>query len=232
MTKNLRKLALTAHVTSSVGLLGSIAAFLMLAIVGLNGQSDQTIRAAYLSMDLIAYFLVVPLALAASITGCVQSAGTPWGFFKHYWVSAKIVLTGFATAVLLLKLRLISHAAQLAALPELPRTDLSLAGNELVLHASGGLAVLLIPVVLSVYKPRGLTPYGRRERQGQPIGSVRSFSDGQRPASASRRGVWVPSNDGTITITLKRGYAFGFVAFVLVAHVFAFHVAGTGHLGH
>jgi hypothetical protein len=32
MTPRLRKLALTAHITSSVGLLGSIAAFLALAL--------------------------------------------------------------------------------------------------------------------------------------------------------------------------------------------------------
>jgi hypothetical protein len=31
-----------------------------------------------------------------------------------------------------------------------------------VLHAAGGLVVLLVAVVLSVYKPWGKTPYGRR----------------------------------------------------------------------
>lgn len=139
-------------------------------------------------MNLIAYFLVVPLAMVACITGCIQSAGTSWGFIRHYRVSAKIVMTGFATLALLLKLDLISHAAQLAARPELPRAELSLVGNELLLHAAGGLAILLIPVVLSVYKPRRLTPYGRRSRPAQPIGSVTPCTGDQRPASSAR---WV-----------------------------------------
>jgi hypothetical protein len=37
MTPRLRKFALTAHVTSSVGWLGAVAAFLALAVAGLTG---------------------------------------------------------------------------------------------------------------------------------------------------------------------------------------------------
>jgi hypothetical protein len=38
-----------------------------------------------------------------------------------------------------------------------------------VIHAAGGLLVLLLPVVLSLYKPRGLTPYGWRKRYEAPM---------------------------------------------------------------
>jgi ABC-type nitrate/sulfonate/bicarbonate transport system permease component len=78
MTPNMRKFALTTHVTSSVGLLGSIAAFLILTLAGLNSQDAQTIRAAYLAMDLIARFIIVPLAFASLLTGLIQSLGTSW----------------------------------------------------------------------------------------------------------------------------------------------------------
>jgi hypothetical protein len=54
MTIGVYKFALTAHVTSSVGLLGSIAAFLALAVAGLTSQDAQMVRAAYLAMELIA----------------------------------------------------------------------------------------------------------------------------------------------------------------------------------
>ena len=60
MTIGIRKFALTVHVTSSVGLLGSIAAFLALAVTGLIRQDAQTVRAAYLAMELIARFVIVP----------------------------------------------------------------------------------------------------------------------------------------------------------------------------
>src|SRR5215471_13385379 len=109
MTPNLRKFALTVHVASSVGLLGSIGAFLTLAIAGLNGQDTQIIRAAYLAMDLVARFIIVPLAFASLLTGLIQSLGTPWGLFRHYWIVAKLAVTIFATAVLLLKMELISY---------------------------------------------------------------------------------------------------------------------------
>src|SRR5882757_4574370 len=49
----LRKFALSLHVMSSVGLLGSIAAFLALAIAGLSGQEAQMIRTAYPAMQVI-----------------------------------------------------------------------------------------------------------------------------------------------------------------------------------
>src|SRR5712691_3948233 len=101
MTPSLRKFTLTAHITSSVGLLGSIAAFLALAVAGLTSQDAQVVRAVYLAMDLTARFVIVPLAFSSLLTGLIQSLGTPWGLFRHYWVLAKLLLTAFATIILM-----------------------------------------------------------------------------------------------------------------------------------
>src|SRR5216684_2530240 len=157
MAPSLRKFTLTAHVTSSVGLLGSIAAFLALAVAGLASQDAQIVRAAYPAMELIARFVIVPFAFASLLTGLIQSLGTPWGLFRHWWVLVKLLLTVFATIVLLVQMELISYAARLAAEATLPRADLRAAGIQLVVHAAGGLLVLLVPTVLSVYKPPGMT---------------------------------------------------------------------------
>jgi hypothetical protein len=167
MTIGVRKFALTAHVTSSVGLLGSIAAFLALAVAGLTSQDVPTVRAAYLAMELIARSVIVPLAFASLLTGLIQSLGTPWGLFRYYWVVVKLLLTVFAAGVLLVKMELIDYAARLAAEMSLSRTDLRAAGIQLAVHAAGGLLLLLVPAVLSVYKPPGLTRYGRRELREQ-----------------------------------------------------------------
>lgn len=51
MTAGLRKFALTAHVTSSVGWLGAVAVFLALAVVGLIRQDAPTVRGVYLVME-------------------------------------------------------------------------------------------------------------------------------------------------------------------------------------
>ena len=161
----LRKFALTFHVTSSVGLLGSIAAFLALAIAGLISADDQTLRSAYPAMQLIARFVTVPLAIAALSTGIIQSLGSAWGLFQHYWVMVKLLVTAFATTILLIKMALISEAAHFATQTILPRAELHVAGLELVVHAAGGMCVLLLPMVLSIYKPQGLTRYGWRKQQ-------------------------------------------------------------------
>ena len=51
MTPRLYKFALTAHVTSSIGWFGAVAAFLALSIAGMIGQDTQLVRAAYLAME-------------------------------------------------------------------------------------------------------------------------------------------------------------------------------------
>lgn len=165
MTPGLRKFALTSHISFSVGWLGAVAAFLSLAVAGLTSQDMQTVRAAYLAMDLTARFVIVPLALASLLTGIVQSLGTQWGLFRHRWVLAKLLITVLATIVLLVKMALIGSATHLAGAATLASADLRVAGTQLVVHASGGLLVLLVTALLSVYKPWGLTRYGRRKRQ-------------------------------------------------------------------
>jgi len=72
----------------------------------------------------------------------------------------KLLLTVFVTIVLLVKVQLIGYAARLSAEAILPRADLRAAGIQLAIHVSGGLLVLLVPVVLSVHKPPGVTRYG------------------------------------------------------------------------
>ena len=217
MTPSLRKFALTAHVTSSVGLLGSIAAFLALAVAGLASEDAQIVRAAYLAMDLTARFVIVPLAFASLLTGLIQSLGTPWGLFRHYWVLAKLLLTVFVTIVLLIKMELISYAARLAAETILSRADLRAAGIELAVHAAGGLLVLLVPAALSIYKPWGLTPYGRRKQHAQRALSQQPNGD---------IGVW-PIGD-SITITLRRAHMYGIIVIILLLHFVILHLTGIG----
>lgn len=173
MTPRLRKFMLTAHVTSSVGLLGAVAGFLVLAIAGLTSQDEQLVRAAYLAMALIARFVIVPLAFTALLIGLVQSLGTKWGLFRHYWVLAKLVLTVLATIVLLLQMELIRYMADVAADTTLSGADLYEARISLVAHAGGGLLVLLMPMALSAYKPRGRTRYGWRKLNERRTALVR-----------------------------------------------------------
>ena len=167
MTPLVRKFALTAHVTFSVGWLGAVAAFLALAVAGLTSQDPQVVRAAYLAMDLTAWFVIVPLSLASLVTGLVQSLGTTWGLFRHYWVLIKLVMTILATLALLVHMRPISYMARVAATTTIARADHRGVRVQLVATAGAALLVLLVATTLGVFKPRGITPYGRRKQNNQ-----------------------------------------------------------------
>ncbi|AWZ07367.1 MULTISPECIES: hypothetical protein [unclassified Streptomyces] len=138
----LRKLTLTLHVTSSVGWLGAVAAFLALAVAGLTSSAPQTVRGAYLAMDVLGWYVIVPFSVACLLTGLVQSLGTVWGLLRHYWVITKLLITVAATVLLLVHMQPVGHLADAAA----------------------ALLVLLTAVTLSVFKPRGVTRHGRRRR--------------------------------------------------------------------
>jgi hypothetical protein len=162
MTPNLRKIALTAHIVLSVGWLGAIAPYLALAVTGLSSHNDQLIRAAYLSMEMIGWYVIVPLSLAALLSGLVQSLGTSWGLFRHWWILVKFGLTVAATVVLLMHMQTVSYMARIASESAVTLGDYNSLRIQLVLHAGGGLLVLLVITALSVFKPWGLTAYGKR----------------------------------------------------------------------
>jgi uncharacterized membrane protein len=168
MTPRLRKFALTAHVASSVGWLGAVVVFLALAVVGLTSQDAGTVRGAYLVMEPAAWFVLVPFAFASLLTGLVQSLGTTWGLFRHYWVLAKLLINVFATIVLLMYTQTLRALADIAAETTLPGDDLGvLRSASPALHAGGALLLLLVATVLAVYKPRGITRYGQRKQHEQ-----------------------------------------------------------------
>lgn len=164
-TPRLRKLLLSAHLTVSVGWIGALAAYLALDVTTVASQDLATLRAAYVSMELIAQRVIVPLAIASLLTGIVMSVTTRWGLLQHYWVLVSLLLTSFATVVLLLETRTISGYAALAVGASGSADDIRALGSTLV-HSVGGTVILIVVLVLNVYKPRGLTPYGWR-RQGE-----------------------------------------------------------------
>jgi hypothetical protein len=63
LTPRQRKLALTAHVTASVGWLGAVIAFLALSVAGLTSQDPQTVQGAYLVMELTGWVVLFKLAI-------------------------------------------------------------------------------------------------------------------------------------------------------------------------
>jgi hypothetical protein len=161
MTPGVRKLALMAHVACSVGWLGAVAGFLGVSVVGLSSQEAETVRGAYLVMEPAAWLVLIPLAFASLLTGLVQALGTTWGLFRHYWVLFKLLINVVATAVLVLYMETFHSMADVAGDS---RSDLSAVRNPSpLLHAGAALLLLVTATTLAIYKPRGMTRYGRRK---------------------------------------------------------------------
>jgi hypothetical protein len=185
MTSGQRKLALTTHVTSSVGWFGAVASFLVLAIVGVTSQNAQTVRMAYIAMELVTWGVIVPFSLAALLTGILQSLGTTWGVFRYYWILAKLALTLLATIILLAHTQPIGRVATLAAERVLSSADLHQLRIQLIADAGAAMVALLVATTLSVYKPWGLTSYGRQAL------SLIEASSATRPESVRWKLLWI-----------------------------------------
>jgi hypothetical protein len=163
-----RKLALMAHLTSSLGWVGAVLAYLALVVTALRSVDPGLVRTALLALEIVALYAIIPLAAVALLSGLIQSLGTEWGLFRHYWVVFKLLLTSIATAILLLHVPTISYMAS-AARAQGSYAPTALQGE--LLHAGAGLVVLLVITSLGVFKPKGMTPYGWRklhERRNSP----------------------------------------------------------------
>jgi len=129
-----RNLLLITHIVVAVGVLGADLVLLTLGVTALAGGDPELIRASYLTMGLLADAVLVPLALAAPLTGILLGLGTGWGLTRHWWVLAKLVLTiAVATAaVLVLRPALNRAAAQALQVPlaELPTAGIGPIGSR------------------------------------------------------------------------------------------------------
>jgi hypothetical protein len=183
MTPGVRKAALVAHVGCSVGWLGAVATSLVLALAGLATGDAAVVRAVYPALEMIGWYGLVPFSLAALLTGLIQSLGTTWGLLRHYWVLVKLLMNLFATGVLLLYMQTLTYLAATARTAA-TATDLDrLRDPSPVAHAGAAVVLLLVALVLSIYKPRGLTTYGQRtqHRRRTPVARTRAEQAVSRP---------------------------------------------------
>jgi hypothetical protein len=219
MTPALRRLTFTTHITSSVGWVGAVMAFLALAVIGFTSDDEVKVRGAYLLMAPAAWLVLVPLAHASLLSGIVLSLATPWGLFRHYWVVLKLGITVFSTVILLVYMGTFRQMAGVAADPVL---DLAAVRNASpIVHAILALILLLAATVLGVYKPFGMTDYGMRKHKEQrqvvssttrtSAGTVADIDTGGTPA-------WI--------------YVAGAVAIALALLVVILHLTGHVPTGH
>jgi len=105
-------------------------------------------------MQVTAWTVLVPLALASLVTGLLQSLTTRWGLFRHYWVVVKQLIAVLATAVLLMYTETLGYLGELPPASTASGGDVSgLRNPSPVLHAGAALLLLVVAAMLSVYNP-------------------------------------------------------------------------------
>ena len=212
MAPGLRRLTFTTHITSSIGWIGAVLVFLALAVIAMTSQDQRTVRGAYLVMAPAAWFVLVPLAHASLLSGIALSLGTAWGLFRHYWVVLKLLITFFATVILLIYMATFRQMAGIAADPVV---DLEVVRNASpIVHSILALILLIAATVLGVYKPFGMTPYGTRKgAQRQAVSSATSTCQ-------------TPTLD--LRTSARWAYLLAIVAVAMVLLFVLLHVLGDG----
>jgi len=230
MTPALRRFTFTTHVTSSAGWVGAVLVFLALAVIGLTSPDERTVRGAYLVMAPAAWFVLVPLAHASLLSGIALSLGSTWGLFRHYWVAVKLVITAFATAILLIYMGTFREMAGVAADPVVA---LGLVRNPSPMaHSILALVLLIAATVLAVYKPFGRTPYGRRqEGERRQISHLVSTQERAEIKVARAAAILETSAQKSNTATPAWVYASWIFAVALIAVFLALHFLLGGAAG-
>ena len=171
MSPSPRRAALALHVITSVGWIGAAAGYLALGVSAATSEEPLTIRAAWIGMEVIAWYAVIPLGGLALLSGLVMSLGTSWGLVRHYWVLFAFVLTVLALIVLILHMPAVVAGAALARTGD-DSAVMALGGD--VLHPALGLVVLVVVAVLNVFKPRGATGFGRQRHRQSTTSATRA----------------------------------------------------------
>lgn len=154
MPPPVRKILLVIHVTASAGWIGVEACLLALAA---RGNAGQPAPAIYTAAGTLGNMLAFRACLLTLATGLLLSLGTPWGLLRHYWVITKLVLT---TAVMLADIFTIDPLLSRAA------AGLGPGSGPLAAVSAAQIAVLLVTMVITVFKPWGRTGFRPAAKPG------------------------------------------------------------------
>ena len=166
LSKRPRQALLAAHVVVSAAWLGIGVMFVALSLLALRAANVRDVQTIYETMALFDQTMLPVATMASTTTGFALGVTTKWGIVRHRWVALKVVLSFSVLGIAFgfLHDALEHAAAQAAQLATVGGSVADISGSGRVVV--GGFMLALVSLVgamlLSVYKPRGLTSLGRR----------------------------------------------------------------------
>lgn len=164
MTPRVRRLALSVHVATSVGWLGAVVGFLVVAVAALGMAEPARAVVTYGVLDLLGWQAILPLCAGSVVSGVLQGLGTEWGLLRHWWLVVKLAITAICTGLLLLHLGPL-HELATADPVTFDAAQAHPVAVQLVVQTAAAIGALGFTTWLGVAKPRGLTRRGWRHLQ-------------------------------------------------------------------
>jgi len=156
LPRRARTALLTLHVVMSVGWLWLDGSLVALEAVRLF-HNNPVVKGDATTATAVIVWVLIPVVFMSLASGLVLALFTPWGLVRHWWVLVKCGIAAVLTITgsMLLLPRIQGMAAGMGDLAEL-RT---------LIARSCALILLIVATGLSVMKPWGQTPRGRRLRR-------------------------------------------------------------------
>jgi hypothetical protein len=149
-----RRLALTAHIVASVGLLGEQAGYFAIAIRGASTDDAALADSAWELLAMFGFIFGIPFSFATLGTGILLGVGSKWGVFRYPWVTTKLALI---LSVILMGTLVLGPSVEALGNGE-PGLE-----PRVVLGAAWNLLALAAATTLSVYKPGRRRQFGVRQ---------------------------------------------------------------------
>jgi uncharacterized membrane protein len=162
LSSSLRKCVLVLHAVSGIGWMGvDIALFLLLLNARTTSNATEAISG-YTAVSLIVPIAVPPLCLGVLGTGLLLGWGSPWGLVRYWWVFIKLLLSLSMTILVF-----VSLVPTIQSMPSIANSGTADAVRErlgpltiqLMFPPAVSFGLLGVAAVLSIFKPRGLTPW-------------------------------------------------------------------------
>jgi hypothetical protein len=143
-----RRAAITVHIASSVGLLGTTAGTLLLALTAAATDDVAFAEAIYRLMASFTVAFGIPLSMLSLASGILVGLGTKWGVLRYWWTTIKLLLILGV---------IVNGAANIGPTVEALRSDPMAAGDQAraAIAAALSVAMLLTATGVSVFRPGG-----------------------------------------------------------------------------